>query len=121
MLTLAYRILDINSAQRARAMARGEVESNVRRARLLRALFALSMRPCWRRRGICWRRRRWAAQLELAGLLVFACPPKRDAKAAMTLLRNADCRLVMITGDATLTAAAVAGRKKNCLCAREHD
>jgi len=48
------------------------------------------------------------SNLTFAGFLVFSCPAKKDAKQTMETLRAASHSLVMITGDATLTAAAVA-------------
>jgi cation-transporting ATPase 13A1 len=46
--------------------------------------------------------------LTFAGMLVFSCPPKSDARRTMRDLRESSHMLMMITGDATLTAAAVA-------------
>jgi cation-transporting ATPase 13A1 len=48
------------------------------------------------------------SDLVFAGMLVFSCPPKSDARRTMRDLRESSHRLMMITGDATLTAAAVA-------------
>ena len=47
-------------------------------------------------------------ELIFAGFITFSCPPKKDARRALRSLRESAHQLVMITGDATLTACAVA-------------
>lgn len=47
-------------------------------------------------------------EIDIVGLIGFLDPPKEDVKAAVTTAKNAGIRLIMVTGDNALTAAAVA-------------
>ncbi|MEJ2467692.1 MAG: cation-transporting P-type ATPase [Campylobacterales bacterium] len=47
-------------------------------------------------------------EIDIVGLIGFLDPPKEDVKAAVTTAKHAGIRLIMVTGDNALTAAAVA-------------
>lgn len=48
-------------------------------------------------------------EIDIVGLVGFLDPPKEDVKAAVETAKSAGLRIVMITGDNALTAAAIAG------------
>ena len=55
-----------------------------------------------------------------AGILGMIDPPRSEVKAAISLCRSAGIRVIMITGDHKLTAAAVA-KELNLICEDETD
>lgn len=48
-------------------------------------------------------------EIKIVGLVGFLDPPKEDVKAAVETAKRAGLRIIMVTGDNALTAAAIAG------------
>ena len=66
---------------------------------------ATSTRPRSTRRATSWR---WSSDLELLALVGIVDPPRKEAKDAIALCKDAGIRVRMITGDHATTAAAIA-------------
>ena len=68
---------------------------------------ATSTPPPSTRRATSWR---WSSDLELLALVGIVDPPRKEAKDAIALCKDAGIRVRMITGDHATTAAAIAGQ-----------